>query len=305
MSAQISFNPVLTTNAAGTFNVSSLGYIQGTAQNDPAIRNQLAGGVLANSETLPMWGGVAISENVPGSPTYNSALGGSLVRATQVYNSGTFASYNTTLGSSADITGFSVFDQNSSMTTTPQSPVPLAGSSMGVNFYRLGSGARIAVACDPSLVGLDGQIITSGTSWDFTAQRLIPYVAAYAAATPSGVAYTSATGAFVLTFAAAPLSATDANNIGKDIALAGYNLSAFNGSFTIAASASSGTVLTVYTTPGLGAVTPTGGGLLAGGGYLPVRVLDVQIGNSMTVSYDATTGFATWNRNGSTAIILI
>ena len=36
-----------------------------------------------------------------------------------------------------------------------------------------------------------------------------------------------------------------------------------------------------------------------------VKVLSVEVGNSMTVSYDPVTGFATWNRSGTTAIILI
>ena len=48
-----------------------------------------------------------------------------------------------------------------------------------------------------------------------------------------------------------------------------------------------------------------GGQVDAGGGALNVKVLDIQVGNSMTVNYDPVTGFATWNRNGSTAIILI
>ena len=44
---------------------------------------------------------------------------------------------------------------------------------------------------------------------------------------------------------------------------------------------------------------------VTGGGILPVRVLEVQVGNSMTVNYDPVTGFATWNRSGSCAVIQI
>jgi hypothetical protein len=54
--------------------------------------------------------------------------------------------------------------------------------------------------------------------------------------------------------------------------------------------------------PGVDLVT---GQLDAGGGALNVRVLDVQVGNSMVVSYDPDTGFATWDRSGSAALILI
>lgn len=201
----ISFNPVLTTNAAGSFNVSSTGYIQGIALDQPAIRNSLAGGILADDETLPMWGGVGIYEKIPTAGARDT-LGGVLGRSTA-------------LAGAKPLIGFSVFDQDHSMINTPQSPVPLAGSRMGVNFYRLGSGARIAVKCDPALVNLEGGLVTQQVSWDFDAQQLIAYNA-----------------------------------------------------------------------------TP---------GALPVKVLDVQVGNSMTVSFDAITGFATWDREGTTAILLI
>ena len=60
--AEISINPSLTTNAAGSFNVQSLGFIQGLALDDPAVRNELAGGYLDAAQTVPMWGGVAIEE---------------------------------------------------------------------------------------------------------------------------------------------------------------------------------------------------------------------------------------------------
>ena len=52
---QIAINPVVTTNAPGSFNISSEGYIQGTALNDPAIRNELAGGVLDIAASGPIW----------------------------------------------------------------------------------------------------------------------------------------------------------------------------------------------------------------------------------------------------------
>src|SRR5579871_5779514 len=146
----ISINPVITTNAPGSFNTSSEGFIQGTALNDPAVRNELAGGVVALTDLLPMWGGVAISENIPGAVSNNAphpSLGGQIIHATQVAGS---------TPAVGDITGFTVFDQDHSMINTPQSPVPQATSGMSVHFYRLGTGARIAVACDPSLVSLDG-----------------------------------------------------------------------------------------------------------------------------------------------------
>lgn len=38
---------------------------------------------------------------------------------------------------------------------------------------------------------------------------------------------------------------------------------------------------------------------------LNVRILEIAVGNSMTVSYDAGTGFATWVKTGAVAIALI
>lgn len=211
MVATVGFNPSITTNASGSFNIQTTGYIQGTALNDPAIRNELAGGILATSETTPMWGGVAIMENIPAGITAGvipetgtaNELGGSIQRA----------------DTNAHLTGFSVFDQDHAMINFPQSPVPTALSGMLVNFYRLGSLARIAVAIDPALVTLEGGLITQQVSWDFTNQKII----------------------------------------------------AFDG--------------------GIGA--------------LNVKILDVQVANSMTVDWDSVNKFATWNREGSTAIILL
>ena len=292
MVATITFNPLITTNASGTFNISSAGFIQGTAQNDPSARNYLTGGVLASTETLPMWGGVAVSEAIPGAAgTPNNNLGGIITRATTV-----------TATSANGLTGFSVFDQAHAMTTTPQSPVPLSGSGGIVNFYRLGSGARIAVACDPSLVSLDGSIISSQVSWDWTNQLLVPYLGTL---TISSGTYTSGTGVVVLTMSApVTFSAGDAVVLSSLTGSGAY--ASLNGTWTT--TVVSGSTVTLQATVGLGAAAITGGSLTLGSGAssaLPVKVLDFNIGNSMTVSYASGTGFATWNRTGNAAIILI
>jgi hypothetical protein len=167
MVASIAFNPYIQTSAAGMFNTDSDGFIVGTAMPDPAARFALSGGYLAPTETLPMFGGVAISENIPTerstapvTPTRpDVALGSVIARATAY----------------ANLTGFSVFDQNYAAVNTPQSPVPAVGSGGQVNFYRLGSGARIALAIDPTLVTLEGGLITQQISWDFTNQKIIAF----------------------------------------------------------------------------------------------------------------------------------
>ena len=202
----ISFNPVISTNFPGTFFASSTGYVQGTFLDDPAVRYALAGGILATSETVPMWGGVALHEVVPSPVTASNPadeLGTIITRA----------------ATQAGLTAFSVFNQASNMVQTPQSRVPLSGTGMTVNFFRLGSGARIAVALDPTFAAtLEGGSIIAQVSWDYTNQVLVAYDSVAA---------------------------------------------------------------------------------------LPVKILDVNIGNSQIVTYSSGTGFANWTNNGSTAIIQI
>jgi len=163
MVANIAFNPYVQTNAGGMFNIESDGLIVGTAYPDPAARFALSGGFLASTETIPMFGGVGVGENIPQErppvTRPDVALGGSIIRATAYTN----------------LTGFSVFDQNYAAVNTPQSPVPSVGSGGLVNFYRFGSGARVALAIDPTLISLEGGLITQQVSWDFTNQKIIAF----------------------------------------------------------------------------------------------------------------------------------
>ena len=159
----VTINPAVQTSAAGMFNIESDGFIVGAAMPDPAARFALSGGWLATSETLPMFGGVGISENVPQErppmTRADVALGGIIARATAY----------------ANLTGFSVFDQNYAAVNSPQSPVPTTDKGGLVNFYRLGSGARVALAIDPTLISLEGGLITAQVSWDFTNQKIIAF----------------------------------------------------------------------------------------------------------------------------------
>ena len=300
MTAQFGVNPFVNTNATGSFNIETSGYIQGTALDQPAVRFALSGGYLAPTETLPMWGGVGIAEAVPnptfalgGSNTPRGALGGAITRAS-----------NLTANAAGQLTGFSVFDQAHAMVNSPQSPVPLAASYGSVNFYRLGSLARIAVAIDPALASLAGaSIITlNGVSWDFTLQRLVPGVASYPANVFTGITRALVGGVYIAT-----ATTTTAHGIvvGDDFTVSGIVPAAYNGTWTaIAGTTGSTLVWNTGLTVDPGAET-TPGTLVAGGGLLPVKVIDLDIGNSMTVSFDPTTGFATWNRTGSTAVIVI
>lgn len=293
MSAQISFNPYIqTVGNNGLFGVKSDGVRQGTAYPDPATRNAQRTGILAESETLPMWGGIAIYENIPGvAGDPNSVLGPVVGRA------------NALTGSKA-IAGFSVFDGAYGMVTSPQSPVPLIGSFGQVMTYALGSRARIAVQCDPVLVDLRGDPIGSQVSWDYVNQLLVPYEAS--AFTISSGTYNNTTGVVVLTTSGAiDFGPGDALIVS---ALTGTGaFAALDGTWT-AIPTTSGTTVTYNAGAGHGAATITGGTLTLGSGTanaLPVKVLEIMDSNCETVMYDPVTGFATWDYDGACAIIQI
>ena len=153
----ITISPNIQMTALGSFVLESDGVITGTAWPDPSTRYALAGGVLDESEVLPMWGGLPIQELIPfranAAPLQaRPELGGHIKRAIDV----------------ATITGFSVFDQNYAAINTPQSPVPQTDRGGFVSYYRLGSGARIAVPMDPAMV-LEGLPVNyAAIAWDFT-----------------------------------------------------------------------------------------------------------------------------------------
>lgn len=287
------FNAYGTTNAPGSFSVQSAGYVQGVYQDDPAIRWALATGTLSASATLPLWGGVPISESIAAAGA-DSTLGGSIIQSASI----------------ANITGFSVFNNAYSMTGSPSSPVPLAGNAgASVAFFRLGSGARIPVAMDPSLVSLDGGLITANVSWDFNNQILQPYDAS--TATYSVTSATSSFSGGVYTIAIVMAAASPVAAVGDSINISGVTS-------TGAALVNGNQVVTAFTDNQhfsiqiTAAVNAIATGALAGTivlnygtGLLPVKVLATNAGNSMTVVYNPTTGAATWNRQGYAALIQI
>lgn len=294
MTTNISFNPyVQTAGNGGLFNVSADGLRQGTAYPDPATRYALRGGILASSETLPMWGGVGVYMDVPngtvGDP--NVSLGLTMGRAVSLTDT------------SKPLAGFSVFDQAYGMVTSPQSPVPLIGSYGQVMAYALGSRARIAVACDPTLVSLWGGPIGAQVSWDFTNQLLVPYIGTL---TVSSGTYVSGTGVITLTMSAAiTFGPGDSVTLSSLTGTGAY--ASLDGTWT-ALAGTTGTTVVLQGPVGAGAATITGGSATVGGAAsqaLPVKVLQVLSSNCETVSYSATTGFATWNYNGACAVIQI
>ena len=298
MTAQVTINPYLTTNAVGSFNVTSVGYVQGMAEADPSARFALSAGVLASTETLPMWGGVGISEGIPGASGLPAAvLGGPIIRATSIG----------TTGLAGQLTGFSVFDQNFAAVNSPQSEVPLVGSGGPVTLYRLGSGARVPVAAAASLVSTEGSIITDKFSWDFINQELVPYTPAYVANPITGAVWAN-TGGGQTTFTvtndlSAVLAAGSIIDVSGVVSTGGSGVG-FNGNFAVLSVTSTTIVVSqpLGTSPG---TYSSGGSVAPGGGALPVKLLDFNFGNSMVVNYNASNGFANWNRSGNTALLLL
>lgn len=293
------FNPYATSVAAGSFNIESTGFVQGCALDQPAIRNSLFGGVLASTETIAMWPGVGISAAIPGaSGGPRGELGTLITRATTL-----------TATSANGLNGFSVADQNYAALNNPSSPVPLVGTFGEVNYYLLGSGARIPVGIDPSLISLAGSIITSQVSWDFNNQVLQPYDASTATYSLTSITSSFASGVYTMVVVAAV--ATPVAGVGDLINVSGVTgtgASLVNGNQVVTAfTDSQHFTFQITATTGSIATGALGGTLLLnyGTGALNVKVLELQIGNSMTVQYNPTTGFATWNRGGSVAIIQI
>lgn len=307
MTASVQGSYLNTTNFAGTFNISSGGYFQGMYIDDPTTRFLLAGGVLANSETIPMWGGVAICESILpnlGTNPPSNVLGGLITRATNV----------STTGAASSATGISVINQNYAAVINTGSNVPLTPSYGLVNFFRFGSNARIPVQATSGLVGIEGNPITNQVSWDFVNQQLIPFIAAYSAVAAGGITgatYTSSTGIIALTFSSAPFGAgigTGANGVYISIAgLTGTGVAPLNGDWPVTGTATAGTVVSVQGPIGLGTLTITasGGTLAAGGGAFPCKVIEYLPTNSPTVVYNSVTNTANWNFNGSIVVIQI
>lgn len=158
MAASVNFNPIQTTNFPGTFYVQTEGYVQGVMEDDPVARFALRSGVVAAAATVPMWGGIAIAESLAGGSTGVVDQVNSILSAASSGNG---------------ITGFTVFNQASAMVITNSSNVPLSGSSMAVNFFRFGSGARVAVATTSAVASaLAGGTISPTLYWDPVAYQV-------------------------------------------------------------------------------------------------------------------------------------
>lgn len=298
MATQLNVNPTLTSNFAGGFSTQSYGLVQGIQQDDPAIRFALSGGILATTETLPMWGGVGIYANLPAAGS-DTVLGRTVGRATTL-----------TAAAAGQMIGFSVFNQATAWISSPTSPVPTGGSGFTVPYLQFGSDARIAVQIDPSLAAsIQGSTIAPALFWDFNAQTLVGTASASYSVTSLTWSATNGGQVAVVMAATTPVGA-----VGDSFTLSGATNSGTGGTAAI------NTVHQVNTwtdsqhftflLPGTSAQWGTLGGtitLVYSEAQLPntVRIIRVQSGNSKVVVWDPINQIATWNNSGSAAIIQI
>jgi hypothetical protein len=289
-------NPYATTNAAGQFYTTSDGFVAGMAIGDPVARFSLATGVLGANETLPMWGGVGISESIPLSTT-DGSLGGTITRATTI----------STTGATGALTGFSTSDQMYAWLTTPQSTAPSIGPGGVVGYYRFRCGARIILPCSPGLVNYDGSPVSQAASWDFGAQQLVPFSAAYPQTTITGATWASTSGGqntyTVGTDLTSFINAGDVIEV-SGIVSTGGDGTGYNGQQTVV-SINSTTIVTTNARAGSPGTYSSGGIVVAGGGQVPGMVLQTQAAGNKTIAYNATTGAVNYVNTGAVAVFLL
>lgn len=278
MVATINFNPIQTTNVQGSFGISSDGYIQGCAMDDYSVRNFLAAGLVATTEDLPMWGGVPIVEYIPTSA--NTAQGGTIKRAVP----------------SNTISGFSVYDQGYNAIQSAQSPAPVYLPGQSVNFYRTNSGARIAVPIDPAFAAaLVAGTISQAASWDYESSQLTAYNAYVGQKTITSITWSGGV-------ATVTTSTSHGYTTGISVVIENAVPDEYNGEYVITVTGATTFTYVLADDPG-SETTP--GDVKALGGAIPCRILNVNVGNSKVLVWDADELTATWNTSGSCALILI
>ena len=286
----INFNPMLTTSPANTFLAQTEGYVQGAFFSDsPADRLSLLAGKIASTVTGSVWGGMALTENVAAP---NTSIGNSLVMAV----------------SDATLTAFSVFNQANNMIIVPGNSVQQAVAGMSMSYFRMGSGASIAVQCDPTLAAnADLGATNQQVSWDFVNHLLVPYTPGYSANTITGavwaataggqISFTVSTDPRTLVFAGDRILTTGVVNTG------GASTGAFNGDWIVVSTDSTHIVVTALAAATLGTYASGGSVPMASGGALSVKLLSVNT-NSKIVNYNISTSALSWT-TGCAAIILI
>lgn len=133
----------------GLFNVSSRGFTQGDAQDDPAVRLQLCSGFIPDDVDSPLYAGMGVLE--------------CLAPADSVTGS------NITLATATRCNAFTVINQAFHGITTPNNPVPQFLPGGSVHYYRIGSQARIPLPISQDVAAMaqdGGPVDADGFVWD-------------------------------------------------------------------------------------------------------------------------------------------
>jgi hypothetical protein len=146
----ITLNPNATTNISSGFLLQTEGYVQGFAQDDPAMRYQWEGAQVGGSTVL--WGGLAVQVNLQG--VDSNMLGPVIIPST----------------SAATINAITIFNQSMNGIITPSSNVPQYAVGSSLNIVRFGSLARVCVAVESTAIlnGLADAEANVALYWDTT-----------------------------------------------------------------------------------------------------------------------------------------
>jgi hypothetical protein len=147
-------NPYSSGNFAGTFVSNAKGFVQGGYAADSIAKTKLVAVRGASTETLPFWGGLAVTETLA---AVNGGLN-TVARATAY----------------ADVTGFTVNAANYTSLVTTDNTVPVSPVSTDLTIFRLGEKVRIYLPIDPALDLTTLQVGTS-VSFNFTTGQIVAF----------------------------------------------------------------------------------------------------------------------------------
>lgn len=147
-------NPYTSGNFAGTFVANAKGFVQGGYAADSIAKTKLVAVRGTTTETLPFWGGIAVTEKMA---VVNGGLN-SVARATAY----------------TDLTGFTVNAANYTSLVTTDNTVPVSPVGTDLTILRLGSKVRIYLPIDSALDLTTLQIGTK-VSFNFTTGKIVAF----------------------------------------------------------------------------------------------------------------------------------
>jgi hypothetical protein len=154
MPSTVTFAPYGTTVSSISYTLQTDGFVQGVFIDSPALRYTLEGGVVASTQTAPIWGGLPLTLTVPalGSGGSSSGLG----------------PVATTASAAGNIDAWCLNNQAAAGVITPSSNAPLFSSGGSLNFSRVGSGLLVVLPVNPAAVNtLVGAATNYPIYWNF------------------------------------------------------------------------------------------------------------------------------------------